>query len=147
MKADAVAFACSIGQPMQDVMFSHCPPLFYCTDGNVWSVIFSTLNTKFPCPVYCQTSKTIPAQPCLNCCLTAPNPPSTPTPSKSSLAAKKRDPTQNLEDFTWWLFLCCSLCLSPSLCICPLIISQWTFKQIAFIGMKKTTSFYSNFAP
>lgn len=61
MKADAVALACSVGQSVQDVIFSYCPT----PAGNVWSVIFfpSTCH-KIPMHSLLADQQTTPAQPC-----------------------------------------------------------------------------------
>lgn len=51
MRADAIAFAWSVGHWVQDVMFSHRANMLLC---EVW---FSQLFTQFPGTVYWQTSK------------------------------------------------------------------------------------------
>lgn len=116
MKADAVAFcverwSARAGCYVLTLSHSFIVQLVTC---EVW---FSQLVTKFPCTVDCQACKTTPAQPCLSCRLTAPNPPSTPTPLQLQ-SCSERDPTQNLEEeIRWCLFLCCSLTPSLSLYI------------------------------
>lgn len=58
-------------------------------------MLLSQLFRKFPCWVYWLSSKQppTPAQPCLSCSSTAPNPPSTAAPLH-----RERDPTQNWEE-------------------------------------------------
>lgn len=117
MKADAVAFAWSVGQ-----CFHPVPPFFIVqlVTCEVW---FSQLVTKFPCSVYCQTSKTTPALPGLSRCFGGSQPPSTPTPSNSNPAAKGTPPKILEEDIRWWLFLCCSLSLALPLFLCACYLS------------------------
>lgn len=82
----------------------HTVPLLYCTAGNVWSVIFSTFD-NIPMHSLLADQQTTPAQPRLSCRLTAPNPPSTPTPSNSNPAARGTPPKNLEEEIRWWLFL------------------------------------------